>query len=92
VKNDGFGKLDFFQPHLGAKFSMGPEPVSCKVNYLGKQFSGSTLGIIGMGRIGICLAKKALGFGCRILYHNRSKRCDDDEYNGKNVQKNIKNK
>ena len=38
-----------------------------------------------MGRIGICLAKKALGFGCRILYHNRSKRCDDDEYNGKNI-------
>lgn len=41
---------------------------------LGTQVSGATLGIIGMGRIGEALARRAaLGFGMRVLYHNRSR-------------------
>lgn len=32
---------------------------------------GKTLGIIGMGRIGQALARRALASGMRILYHNR---------------------
>ena len=52
------------------------------VNFLGKQFSGSTLGIIGMGSIGGLVAEQAMGFGCRILYHNRDRRMDDNKYNG----------
>lgn len=37
------------------------------------QFHGSTLGILGMGRIGQGIARRgAHGFGMRVLYHNRS--------------------
>lgn len=38
---------------------------------LGTQVSGKTLGIVGMGRIGQALARRALAFNMRILYHNR---------------------
>jgi lactate dehydrogenase-like 2-hydroxyacid dehydrogenase len=37
---------------------------------LGVQVSGKTLGIIGMGRIGKAVAKRARGFGMRVLYHD----------------------
>lgn len=38
---------------------------------LGHRVNGKTLGIIGMGRIGRAVAKRALGFGIRTIYHNR---------------------
>lgn len=38
---------------------------------LGMRPSGRTLGIVGMGRIGRAVAKRARGFDMRILYHNR---------------------
>ncbi|WP_409175566.1 2-hydroxyacid dehydrogenase [Brevibacillus fortis] len=38
----------------------------------GQNVYGSTLGIIGMGRIGEAVARRAKGFGMRILYHNRN--------------------
>lgn len=37
----------------------------------GQDIYGSTLGIIGMGRIGEAVAKRARGFDMNILYHNR---------------------
>jgi len=40
---------------------------------IGKQLSGSRLGILGMGRIGRAVAKRAKAFGMEIHYHNRSK-------------------
>ena len=40
---------------------------------IGKQLSGSRLGILGMGRIGRAVAKRAKAFGMQIHYHNRSK-------------------
>ena len=40
---------------------------------IGKQLSGSRLGILGMGRIGRAVAKRAKSFGMEIHYHNRSK-------------------
>ena len=40
---------------------------------LGTAISGSTLGIIGMGRIGQAVAKRALAFDMNILYHNRNR-------------------
>lgn len=40
--------------------------------FLGSQVSGKTLGIIGMGRIGKALAKRAYGFDMKIIYHNSS--------------------
>ena len=38
---------------------------------LGADFSGRTLGIIGLGRIGQAVAKRALGFGMKVIYFNR---------------------
>jgi glyoxylate reductase len=40
---------------------------------IGKELSGSKLGILGMGRIGRAVAKRAKAFGMEIHYHNRSK-------------------
>ena len=42
-------------------------------NMPGYEVFGSTLGIIGLGRIGKQVAKRAKGFDMRILYHNRSR-------------------
>lgn len=40
----------------------------------GAEVHGSTLGIIGMGRIGQAIARRgAHGFGMRVIYHNRSR-------------------
>ncbi len=41
---------------------------------LGEDVHGSTLGIVGMGRIGEAVARRAAGFGMRVLYHNRRPR------------------
>lgn len=38
----------------------------------GHDVFGKTLGIVGMGRIGEAVAKRALGFNMNVLYHNRS--------------------
>ena len=40
---------------------------------IGKQLSGSRLGILGMGRIGRAVALRAKAFEMEIHYHNRSK-------------------
>ena len=41
--------------------------------FLGSDIHGATLGVIGMGRIGQALARRALGFNMRVVYHNRSR-------------------
>jgi glyoxylate/hydroxypyruvate/2-ketogluconate reductase len=41
--------------------------------FLGADVYGSTLGVIGMGRIGQALARRARGFNMRVIYHNRSR-------------------
>lgn len=45
---------------------------------LGQDITGATLGIIGLGRIGKQVAKRARGFDMRVLYHN-SKPVDDPD-------------
>lgn len=40
--------------------------------WLGTDIHHATLGIIGMGRIGRTIAKRATGFEMNVLYHNRS--------------------
>ncbi|MFH2103515.1 MAG: D-glycerate dehydrogenase [Chloroflexota bacterium] len=37
---------------------------------LGRDVAGATLGLVGFGRIGRAVAKRATGFGMRILYHD----------------------
>ena len=46
---------------------------------IGKQLTGSRLGILGMGRIGKKIAKIAKSLGMVIHYHNRSKLSPDKE-------------
>ena len=43
---------------------------------LGAEVHGSTLGIIGMGRVGRGVAKRARGFDMKVLYHNRRRDLD----------------
>ena len=46
-----------------------------KSNYpLTTSLGGKTLGILGLGRIGEEIAKRALAFGMKIRYHNRNKK------------------
>jgi len=40
---------------------------------LGHSLGGKVLGIVGMGRIGQAVARRAIGFGLRIVYHNRNR-------------------
>jgi lactate dehydrogenase-like 2-hydroxyacid dehydrogenase len=37
---------------------------------LGKDIHGATLGLVGFGRIGQAVARRATGFGMRVLYHS----------------------
>lgn len=46
---------------------------------LGMPVTGQTLGIIGMGRIGKALAKRANALGMDVIYHNRRQLCIGDE-------------
>ncbi len=41
------------------------------IHPLGSDFSGQRLGILGMGRIGQAVARRATGFGMKLHYHNR---------------------
>jgi lactate dehydrogenase-like 2-hydroxyacid dehydrogenase len=51
----------------------------CPTHMIGTRVSGKTLGIVGMGRIGKAMAKRAhFGFDMKIVFFNRS-RVDDDE-------------
>jgi gluconate 2-dehydrogenase len=40
--------------------------------FAGRDLHHATLGIIGMGRIGSAIARRAAGFEMRVLYHNRT--------------------
>jgi len=41
--------------------------------FLGQEVNGKTLGIIGMGRIGKAVARRAAGFGMKLIYHSRTR-------------------
>jgi lactate dehydrogenase-like 2-hydroxyacid dehydrogenase len=40
---------------------------------LGTELADKTMGIVGLGRIGAAVARRALGFGMNIVYHNRER-------------------
>lgn len=42
------------------------------------QFSGKSVGILGLGRIGLAIAKRAESFGCPISYCSRSQKPDSN--------------
>ncbi len=45
---------------------------------LGEDVHSATIGIVGLGRIGKAVARRAAGFGMRILYHDHRRRPDDE--------------
>jgi lactate dehydrogenase-like 2-hydroxyacid dehydrogenase len=51
----------------------GPYPLTTSVG-------GKTLGILGLGRIGEAIAKRAQAFGMKIRYHNRNKKSVPYDY------------
>ena len=57
--------------HWG-KFSICDAPLSMDIHH-------STLGIMGMGRIGQAIAKRARGFNMKVTYFNRSRLSEDLE-------------
>ena len=49
--------------------------------WLGSEVNGSTLGILGLGGIGLEMARRGLGFDMKILYHSRTRKRDlEKEY------------
>lgn len=53
--------------------------------FLGADLHRSTLGIIGMGRIGSAIARRARGFEMEILYSNRSRAANEAELGARYV-------
>lgn len=63
----------------GDHYARSPDFTHFDSNYmLGTEVHGSTLGIIGMGRIGSEVARRGCGFNMRVLYHNRKPRKIED--------------
>jgi gluconate 2-dehydrogenase len=54
--------------------------------WLGADVHGSTLGIVGMGRIGSAVARRARGFDMTLLYHNRSRATNEAELGARRVE------
>ena len=46
------------------------------MHWLGAEVHGATLGIFGMGQIGLEMAKRGLGFDMKIIYHSRTRKPD----------------
>jgi glyoxylate reductase len=44
--------------------------------WLGVDVHGATLGIVGLGEIGLEMAKRALGFDMRVIYYSRTRKPD----------------
>ena len=64
----------------GDKIARDPSTLVYPGNaFLGQEVSGSTIGIIGMGRIGTKIAKRALGFDMKVLYYNRRQKSAEEE-------------
>lgn len=49
---------------------------------LGQDVHGATLGLVGLGRIGAAVARRASGFHMRILYYSRTRRLDLEQQLG----------
>lgn len=47
------------------------------IQLLGRDVHGATLGIIGLGRIGCAVARRARGFGMKVLYHGGGSCADE---------------
>jgi lactate dehydrogenase-like 2-hydroxyacid dehydrogenase len=67
-------------PEADAFVRRGDWKIAFGVQYfLGQDIHHATLGIIGMGRIGQAVARRAAGFDMRVIYHNRSRLSEAEE-------------
>src|SRR5690242_11152455 len=63
----------------GDRYARGPDFLHYDPSYmLGREIHGSTVGIVGLGRIGSQVARRARGFDMTVLYHNRHRRPDEE--------------
>jgi glyoxylate reductase len=53
--------------------------------FTGAEVSGATLGVLGMGRIGRAIARRAGGFSMPVIYHNRTRLPADQEAGARHV-------
>jgi lactate dehydrogenase-like 2-hydroxyacid dehydrogenase len=53
--------------------------------FTGAEVGGTTLGILGMGRIGRAIARRATGFSMPVIYHNRTRLPADLEGGARHV-------
>jgi glyoxylate reductase len=53
--------------------------------FTGAEVGGTTLGILGMGRIGRAIARRATGFSMPVIYHNRTRLPADLEGRARHV-------
>jgi glyoxylate reductase len=59
----------------GDRYARGPDFLKYDPSYmLGREVHGSTVGIIGLGRIGEQVARRAKGFDMTVLYCNRNRK------------------
>lgn len=64
----------------GDRYARGPGFLRYDPSFmLGREVHSSTLGIIGMGRIGEQVARRARGFDMTVLYHNRRQKPDAEK-------------
>ena len=63
----------------GDAIARHPSTQQFETSWLATEVSGSVIGIVGMGRIGIEIAKRARGFDMKVIYHNRRRRKEEDE-------------
>jgi glyoxylate reductase len=63
----------------GDRYARGPHFLRYDPGYmLGREIHGSTLGIVGLGRIGAQVARRARGFDMTVVYHNRQQRPEQE--------------
>ena len=64
----------------GDRYARSPEFTRYDPGFmLGREVHGATLGIVGLGRIGERVARRALGFEMTVIYHNRRRRPESEE-------------
>ena len=55
-------------------------------DFLGVDVHGSTLGVIGMGRIGQAIARRSMGFNMKVVYNNRTRLAPELEKTANHAQ------
>ncbi|MBI4340013.1 MAG: D-glycerate dehydrogenase [Chloroflexi bacterium] len=59
------------------------------LSYVGRDIHGATLAIIGLGQIGLEVAKRALGFDMQVCYHSRTRKPNLEQRYGLDWRPNL---